>query len=381
MSEGLITRRSSTSSGSTIHTSGFPESSDINFYDYDGTLLYGFTFNQIRNMLELPESRPHEGLRFDGWNWSLTDLQELTMPMDVGALYSAESDDCILEADIYTSSTTNSLGFKFMRVDDSAESIVVQCEIDGEIKTSYNKTVATANVSTNMTIQNISPIGYHKIRFITSSEAAKIKMNGSSGTSSMALSVSSNIIKKIKIGRKMTSLGNYFLNNNAVSIDNIPIPNSIEEIGNFCLNVTNGTNGYAGTRFSYLVFPNNCKIGSNVRGSSADMKGFSLPKVFSGIQGTTEYVSGVIPTSFMTYASYVKRLCIPSSCTAILSTPFHSSNIQELYMHSVTPPTFPSDSFKNSNVSTKIYVPAGSLDLYKNAAGWSSYADQIYAYE
>ena len=38
------------------------EEKDVNFYDYDGTLLYSYTFSEATQLLELPEMPDHEGL-------------------------------------------------------------------------------------------------------------------------------------------------------------------------------------------------------------------------------------------------------------------------------------------------------------------------------
>ena len=88
MSEGMIVRRGGggSSGSSELRPYGFNE---VNFYDYDGTLLYAFTLYEIQDMDELPPGPDHtdEGLIFDDWNWTLEQLQAMTMPVDVGALY------------------------------------------------------------------------------------------------------------------------------------------------------------------------------------------------------------------------------------------------------------------------------------------------------
>ena len=60
---------------------------DINFYDYDGTLLYAWTLDELATATELPELPTHEGLVGDGWNWTLEELREENDSMNVGALY------------------------------------------------------------------------------------------------------------------------------------------------------------------------------------------------------------------------------------------------------------------------------------------------------
>lgn len=46
-----------------------PEESDINFWDYDGTLLYAWTLAELATKTELPPLPSHDGLICQGWNW------------------------------------------------------------------------------------------------------------------------------------------------------------------------------------------------------------------------------------------------------------------------------------------------------------------------
>ena len=63
------------------------EKKDVSFYDYDGTLLHSYTIKEANMLTALPPTLAHEGLVFDGWNWSLEDINKLTRPMDIGAMY------------------------------------------------------------------------------------------------------------------------------------------------------------------------------------------------------------------------------------------------------------------------------------------------------
>ena len=63
------------------------EKKDVSFYDYDGTLLHSYTIKEANMLTALPPTLAHEGLVFDGWNWSLEDINKLTRPMNIGAMY------------------------------------------------------------------------------------------------------------------------------------------------------------------------------------------------------------------------------------------------------------------------------------------------------
>ena len=61
------------------------EEKDVNFYDYDGTLLYSYTIAEAQALTELPPGPEHEGLVFQEWNWSLEDVKSLDHIADIGA--------------------------------------------------------------------------------------------------------------------------------------------------------------------------------------------------------------------------------------------------------------------------------------------------------
>lgn len=69
------------------------EKKDVSFYDYDGTLLHSYTIKEANMLTALPPTLAHEGLVFDGWNWSLEDINKLTRPMDIGAMYHTKDRD------------------------------------------------------------------------------------------------------------------------------------------------------------------------------------------------------------------------------------------------------------------------------------------------
>lgn len=60
---------------------------DYNFYDYDGKLLYSYSTAELGALTELPDVPEHNGLTSQGWNWTLGQLQALTYPMDISAIY------------------------------------------------------------------------------------------------------------------------------------------------------------------------------------------------------------------------------------------------------------------------------------------------------
>ena len=82
------------SEGSTV-----VEPKDVNFIDYDGTLLHSYTKAEINAMTresDLPANPSHAGLISQGWNWTLAQIKSqltaiLDIPVWVGQMYVTSS--------------------------------------------------------------------------------------------------------------------------------------------------------------------------------------------------------------------------------------------------------------------------------------------------
>ena len=70
---------------------------DVNFIDYDGTLLYSYTAEEANALTALPSNPSHAGLTAQGWNWTLADIKaQLANVGDtvwVGQMYVTSSGD------------------------------------------------------------------------------------------------------------------------------------------------------------------------------------------------------------------------------------------------------------------------------------------------
>ena len=75
--------------------------------------------------------------------------------------------------------------------------------------------------------------------------------------------------------------------------------------------------------------------------------------------------------------SNLQSVSLSASITVIGEKAFYASSVTDITINATTPPTLGSDAFKNCGNLASIYVPASSVDTYKAATGWSSYADKI----
>ena len=85
------------------------EEKDVNFFDYDGTLLFSYTLAEAQALTELPTPKGHEGLVFDGWNWDYEDVIALDYPMNIGAMYMTDDGKTRLYLEVEENDTTITL--------------------------------------------------------------------------------------------------------------------------------------------------------------------------------------------------------------------------------------------------------------------------------
>ena len=50
------------------------QSKDVNFIDYDGTVLHSYTVAEAAALTALPPLPSHDGLICQGWNWCLANI-------------------------------------------------------------------------------------------------------------------------------------------------------------------------------------------------------------------------------------------------------------------------------------------------------------------
>lgn len=87
-----------------------------------------------------------------------------------------------------------------------------------------------------------------------------------------------------------------------------------------------------------------------------------------------------IPAYLFSGCSKLKSvITIPAGVTSVGMVAFRDcESIPYLIFLPTTPPTLGYESFGNKNLPFKIYVPDASLEAYKTATGWATYASKIY---
>lgn len=145
-------------------------------------------------------------------------------------------------------------------------------------------------------------------------------------------------LESVNIPNGITSIGDnaFFM---CSSLTSVNIPNSVTSIGNDAFSYCDG--------IASVTIPNTVtSIGMNA---------------FCACEGLT---SITIPNSVTSMGGYAFAYC---------------SNLTSVTINALTPPALDGeDTFDGTN-NCPIYVPSGSVNAYKTAEGWSTYASRIQA--
>lgn len=396
---------------------------DINFYDYDGTLLHSWTLDELANKTELPELPTQEGLICQGWNWSLADLKTQNTKMNVGATYTTDDGKTRI----------------YIHLEDGRTELKVGIGLNGtcvvDFGDGYSETINGTNINAAAytSLHDYATAGDYVITLDVTGSASFL---GSSSYSYLitgsitSIKAYSNSIRKIEIGNNITrtqgqpfngcySLSSISIPNSVTyletytfdscySISSLVIPNSITFINNRTFNgcyllsniaMPKGITGIGNSAFSNCYSLSSISIPNSVTyiNNSAFSNCYSLSSLIipkgvtsigsSAFTGCYSLSDISISNGLNNIASYAFSTCrslssitIPSSVTSIGSSAF-SQCVSIKYFDFTTftsIPTLSDTSVFNSLPSDyEIRVPLALLDDWKAAANWSNVASHI----
>ena len=312
-------------------------SKDVNFYDYDGTLLYSYTLEEAQALTVLPDGPVHAGLVFDGWNYSLESVKSLTRPVNIGAMYSTDDGTTRIYIHLENGRISPMLGI-------CPKGTVTVDWGDG---TTPDILTGTSLTTVQWTpTHNYVSSGDYVIKLTVGGEAQLYGSSGSNGyayilrygsASDKRNSVYQNSILKVEIGAGIR-IGNYAFSN-CYSLSSITIPYGVTSIG------------------------------SNAFYNSYSLSGITIP------DGVTS-----IGNSAFSNCSSLSSITIPDGVTSIGSSAFsycYGIGYYDFTALSAVPTLSNTSAFTGISADCEIRVPSTLAEEWKAATNWATYADYI----
>ena len=336
--------------------------SDVNFYDYDGTLLYSYTIPEANRLTELPQPPTHDGLTFQGWNYPLEAVQSAMRRMDIGATYITSDGKTRLYITVPANSEPglppprNQVPLYFR------QNVANGVTIDWGDSSPAETLSGTGVVNTTHTYEtagdfviSLSPVDGCELGLGTgTSENCVMGSTGANGA------VYCNMLKRVEVGSGVTGIGSHTFYS-CYSLSSVVIPDSVTSIGSRAF--------YICYSLSSVVIPDSVtSIGSHTFYYCYSLSSVVIP----------DSVTSIGASAFR-YCYSLSSVAIPDSVTSIGASAFgYCYGIKEYHFKPLTPPTLSATSaFSGIPKDCVIYVPVGSLEAYKTATNWSNYASHM----
>lgn len=355
---------------------------DVNFIDYDGTIVASYSAADFANLSAMPDNPSHDGLTAQGWNWTLADAKAqvaVSGQLVIGQMY-VTSDG---KTRVYISIPNTLLCEVRLNWNQNVANGVTVDWGDGTTPQTYSGTGNKGDYHT------YSSVGDYCITLNPTS--GTLKLGGGNGTNTLITGRYSpqsakNLIRKIEVGSntEFTVTALYF----CTQIESVTIPKEITEIPNLLMyypcvlkglvipksasSIMTNTFRYASALEWFSIPKALTSIGNNVLNSAFSLKSLSIPL------GTTAISEGLCTT-----CKSLVKLVIPSSVTSIGAQAFNACDgLQEIHFKPTTPPTVANaNAWTNLPTSCKIYVPSGYKSAYTSASNYPSSSTYTYIEE
>lgn len=420
---------SSVSITTNVPTGGAVEEKDVNFYDYDGTLLHSYTAQEFAALDSMPENPTHDGLTAQGWNWTFQEAQDYvedTGFCNIGQMYIPSDGSTRIYIHLEDGRLSPYLGFAINGTatvdwgDGSAPQDITGTSTGTVISTQHTYSTAgdyTISINSESTIYLLGNSSSGGTQILWNNETASISTNH----------VYRNAIKKIELGN--ANIGSYAFNG-CYSLKNLTtslnttgtcafafarcyvvecfvIPRGIISLGNNIFTstyhletiilpgnfTTIGSNAsFGGSKIKTIVIPNGVSSIPGYAFDSCDnLKKIILPSSITyiggnALNGCTSLSSIKLPSNINNVGSAAIQACsslsnikVPSRLTSIVSGVFGNNRSMGYYdfsEHTVIP-SISSNSFTNIPADCKIIVPDNLYETWIASGNWPTYSSNI----
>ena len=380
---------------------------DVNFIDYDGTVLHSYTVAEAAALTELPPLPEHSGLICQGWNWSLDDIKAMGRAVEVGAMYITDDGKTRIYIHLENGRTSPMLGC-------CPNGTVTVDWGDGTEPDTLTGT-STSTVKWTPT-HEYGAAGDYVIKL---SVSGSVGFAGSSSTNqySYLLRYSSgkdsrnqvyqNAIQKVEIGGGVTSIKNSVFCN-CYSLSSITIPDSVTSISQYAfqycyslssITIPNSVTSIGQYAFQYcyslssITIPDGVtSIGGYAFNGCYTLSSITIPNSVTSIgkyafQYCYTLSSITIPDGVTSIGQYTISRCyslssitIPDGVTSIDAFAFstcYGVRYYDFTRHTAVPTLSNTNAFNSIAADCEIRVPAALADEWKAATNWSTYANRI----
>lgn len=317
---------------------GGVERKDVNFYDYDGTLLHSYTAQEAAALTALPANPSHTGLTAQGWNYTLAQMKTqitATGECDLGQMYKPTDGKTHIHISIPEFSPPDQMVFAIRCTQSVARGVTFDWG-DGSDTQTYTGTSASTRSHTyaqpgdyDITLEVTSGT----LRFIGTSSAPVFVPSGT-------YNYNRSRVRKVFLGDNVTEIS--YLFSGSVGVEAVILPKGIT-IGDYAIyNVA--------APLKHITVPENATFsGSRNIGACPALSSISLPYGLTSLSSYAVYNAFqldrlVLPctlTSMGTYAisgggtSYValQRIVVPGGVTALSENCLrHQTSMREVIL-------------------------------------------------
>ena len=176
-------------------------------------------------------------------------------------------------------------------------------------------------------------------------------------------------LASVTISDGVTSIGTGAFSGSE-ALTSITIPDSVTSIGYGAFTTCTSMSAFFG---KYASSDNRCLIIDNklLAFAPLNLTSYTIPESIK-----------IIGRNAFAKCTQLTEIVIPDGTTSIMENAFSGcTGLNIVYCKPTTPPSLGSNTFYNNPSTHIIYVPTASVDAYKSAAYWSTYADYIVGYD
>ena len=392
---------------------GGASANDVNFRDYDGTIVQSYSAADFAALTAMPENPSHDGLTAQGWNWTLAKAKAYVAKygrLEIGQMYITDDGKTRVYIHLEQGRTSPMLGV-------CPNGTV---DVDWGDGTAHDTLTGTSTSVVQWTPNHAYAAPGDYVIKLTVTGSMGFYGNSSENQSSGLLRYTSsgdnrnyvyrNAIQKVEIGSGVLAISAYAFAY-CYSLASVTIPDSVTNIDGSAFNncyslasvtIPDGVTSIAANAFNKCYSLASVTISDGVTVISAyafaycySLASVTIPDSVTNIynnvfQYCSSLASVTIPDSVTSIDENAFGICtslasvtIPDGVTNIYSGAFFNCYcVAEYHITRTTPPTLSNASaFAFIAADCVIYVPYSAdhsiLEAYKTASNWSTYASYM----